>query len=89
MRVVVTPTDVMAEHPALFITSGAVVAIQSEVAQGGVLGLCPVQSRRGHRDVGEFDVVDRRPRHAFADPVAVISAYKQSRPPGQTLPKRH
>jgi hypothetical protein len=41
--VLVPPDDVAADHAALLLVTGVVVAVEGEVAQGGELGLNAVQ----------------------------------------------
>src|SRR4051794_20895356 len=64
--VAVPPGDVAADHAGLRAVVGMVGAGEGEVAQGGELGLDPVEPRAVEGHVGQLDVVRRGP---VADPV--------------------
>ena len=56
----VPPGDVAADHAGLLAVGVVVGAVEREVAQGGELGLDPVEPGAVERDVGQLDVVRRR-----------------------------
>ncbi len=65
----VSPDDVAADHAALFLVAGVVGTVESEVAQGGELGLDAVEPGTVGRGVGDLDVVRRGPG---ADSLALL-----------------
>ena len=54
----VSPDDVATDHAALGLVAGVVGAVQGKVAQGGELGLDPVQPGGVRWGVGDLDAVD-------------------------------
>ena len=59
--VMIAPGDVTADHPRLLPVTAVIGVVEGEVAQTGELGLDTVQPGTVIRNVGEFDVVGRRP----------------------------
>src|SRR5581483_11101308 len=61
VSVAVPPVDVAADHAGLGPVGFVVGAVEGEVAQGGELGLDPVEPAGVEGDVGQFDVVGLGP----------------------------
>lgn len=57
----VSPDDVAADHAPLLLVAGVVGAVESEVAQGGELGLDAVEPGAVRRGVGDLHVVRLSP----------------------------